>query len=173
MIQDGEIDNYLTLPPNPLLNIAAGRTHPSDIGDFIFGFILFFFTGDISPDKILTSFSVVVFASMILFSFTVITQTLGFYIDNFEEAATELFHSLLGLTLYPQNAYFGILKVLVLTILPAFWVAGLPISLIKNFDTEFFVILGAIAIFSCVFAFKFFNVGLRKYESGNLIGLNR
>jgi ABC-2 type transport system permease protein len=173
MIQNGEVDNYLILPPNLLWHISASKTFPSDFGDFLFGFILFFFSGDVSFEKFLITFFLVIFASMILFSFTVITQSLAFFIEHFEETAIELFHSLLGFTLYPQNAYVGFLKILVMTIFPAFLMTGLPIALINQFDLKWFLILGGISIFAFVFSFYFFHLGLKKYESGNLIGVNK
>jgi len=63
------------------------------------------------------------------------------------------------------------LKIITLTILPAFFMAILPTQLIAKFSWPLAgVFLGFTALIT-TFAVWFFNHGLRRYESGNLISV--
>ena len=170
-IAKGELDYFLSFPKNVLWHVSISKTEISAIGDLIFGFIIFFFSGSISFEKFGLFLLVSVFAAIIFFGFTIITQSLSFYFGNFEEAADQLFHALLGFTLYPQTTFYGALKFIMFTIIPAFFVATLPVELIKNFSWKWFLVLVVFAICIFIAAVIVFNRGLKKYESGNLINV--
>jgi Protein of unknown function (DUF990). len=70
---------------------------------------------------------------------------------------------------YPQSVFTGVLKILTMTVLPAFFMITLPISLIIEFNWIYFAIFVLSVIVGTVFALWVFNKGLARYESGNLM----
>jgi ABC-2 type transport system permease protein len=170
-ISRGELDYYLSFPKNVLWHVSVSKTDISAIGDLLFGIAIFFFSGDISLEK--TGLFIVVSAltALIFFNFIVITQSITFFVGNFEEAAEQMFHALLGFTLYPQTAFYGALKVIMLTIIPAFFIATLPVQLVQHFNLNLFLGLGTFWVVTTFLAVFLFRTGLRRYESGNLINV--
>lgn len=170
-IARGELDYYLSFPINVLWHASVSKTDISAIGDLFFGLIIFFFSGGISFEKIVLFLVLVVISALIFFNFIIITQSIAFYVGNFEEAAEQMFHALLGFTLYPQTAFYGALKIIMLTIIPAFFIATLPVQLIQKFNLESFLILLGFCFFTAIIATIIVKCGLRRYESGNLINV--
>jgi len=97
---------------------------------------------------------------------------IGFYVGNFEEGADQLFFALLGFTLYPQTVFSGALKLITLTILPAFFIAALPVSIMRTFSFTGLGIVAVAAVVSATLAITFFRISMRRYESGNAINVN-
>lgn len=167
----GELDYYLVLPKNIMWNASVSKTSISAIGDLIFSLLIFLFSGEISINKIVLFLSVSVLASIILYSFIIITQSISFFVTNFEDAAAQFFDCLMGFTLYPQTVFHGLLKILMLTVFPAFFMIALPIQIVKNFNIYDLAILFVVAI-TLFFISKFaFEKGLKRYESGNLMNV--
>lgn len=167
----GELDYYLSFPKNVLWHVSTSKTDVSAVGDLIFGIIIFFFSGAISLEKAGLFLCMAVLSGIIFFNCIVISQSLAFFVGNFEDAADHFFDALLGFSIYPQTAFYGALKVVMLTIVPAFFMVTLPIQLIRHFDLVFFLILVLFTILSSAAAVTIFSRGLRKYESGNLINV--
>ena len=170
-IARGELDYYLSFPKNVLWHVLVSKTEISAIGDLLFGLIIFFFSGNISLEKIGLFVVIGILTALIFLNFIIITQSITFYVGNFEEAAEQMFHALLGFMLYPQTAFYGALKIVMLTIIPAFFIATLPVQLIQKFNPQLFLILIGFWIFTTIIATVIFKCGLRRYESGNLINV--
>lgn len=168
VIANGELDYFLALPKNVLWHVCVCRTDISALGDFAFGVAMFFLSG-ISISKGALFFIVCAASSIILLNFLIFTQSLAFYFGNFEEASDALCHGLLGFTLYPQSTFFGALKIVVMTILPAFFISAVPVRIIQKFDWKDVLSLALVVLFSSIIAYFSFYRGLRRYESGNMI----
>jgi len=170
-ISRGELDHFFAFPQNILWHATASKTDISGIGDLLFGVGMFFFSGYANIAHSLLFVLVTVAGTLVFYSFLVVAQSLAFYVGNFEDAAEQLYYALIGFTLYPPSVFSGALKIITLTILPAFFMAVLPAQLIANFS---WLLVGLLLGFTAVitaFATWFFNRGLRRYESGNLISV--
>lgn len=171
-IARGELDYFLTFPKNVLWHSVVNRTEIPSIGDFILGIIIFLFlTGPLTFEKILVFILVSLISTAILFNFTITTQSLPFYLGNFEESADRWLWTLFGMALYPQTIFTGWLKVFTLTILPTFFLVYLPVGMLKNFSWADLGIMLAFAVGTFFLAIFVFYRGLRRYESGNLINI--
>lgn len=170
-ITKGELDYYLSFPKNALWHVAISKTEISAIGDFLSGIMIFLLLGNPTLERFALFSLLSVVAGLILFNFIVITQSIAFYVGNFEEAALTMFEALLGIVLYPQTAFYGALKVLMFTLIPAFFVGTLPVQLVRTFDLKLFSILILYCLISSIIAIFVFNKGLKRYESGNLINM--
>ncbi len=171
-IANGELDYQLTLPKNLLWLIATSKANfATSIGDIIFGVMAYCFAGSLTNLQLLNFVLMVLITAVILFNFILITQSIGFFVGNFEDAADQLFIVLLFGTYMPQGGIHGFLKLIMMTILPVMLIGKVPVELIRVFSwTSLGILLGA-AIVSTVFALWLFNRGLKRYESGNLIGV--
>ncbi|MCL5411242.1 MAG: ABC-2 family transporter protein [Patescibacteria group bacterium] len=171
-ITRGELDYYLAFPKNVLWHACVSRTDISAIGDFAFGIVVFFLAGNVSLEKMATFALVSFLTAWMLFNFSVVVQSVTFFVGNFEEAAEQMFHALLGFSFYPQNVFHGLLKLIMLTVLPAFFITTLPNQVVQKFDLQILLLMFIFCIFSFLLAIFIFKKGLRHYESGNLINVN-
>jgi ABC-2 type transport system permease protein len=91
------------------------------------------------------------------------------HIGSAEAAAFQIEQSLITFSLYPGGMFHGWIKVLLFTALPAGFISHVPADLLRQFDPLLFAVLCGFTAFSCVAAITVFRVGLRRYESGNLV----
>jgi len=168
----GELDYYLSFPKNVLWHISVSKTDISAIGDLIFGFLLFIFLVHISLTQTLLFAGLVIISAWIIYSFIVIVQSLAFYVANFEDGAEQAFQSMLAFSFYPQNVFHGLLKLVMIAVVPAFFIITVPINLIRQFNFNSLLLLFGFALLAWILALTLFKRGLKRYESGNLINLN-
>lgn len=170
-IANGELDNFLSLPKNILWQVSVSKTDVSAFGDLIFGICIYFFSGNVSIESFGIFILLSILTAVIFFNFIIITQSIAFYVGNFEEAAVQLFYALLGFTLYPQTAFSGVLKVIMLTVIPAFFIATLPVQIFRKFNLSLLGLMIGFAVLTFLIAIFIFQKGLKRYESGNLINI--
>jgi len=169
-IANGNLDYFMTLPKSVLWQVSTSQTAISAIGDFIFGVGLFLFLGFGWMQFFLYIF-LCAMTALIFYSFSVILQSMAFYLGNFEETADRIFNMALGLTFYPATAFSGVVKFLTFTLLPVFFIVWLPVDLMKLFTWGKLGLLAGFALGIFLLARLLFNRGLRRYESGNLINV--
>jgi ABC-2 type transport system permease protein len=57
------------------------------------------------------------------------------------------------------------------TVVPAGFISHLPVELLRSFDVSRLLVVLGFASFSVLLAATVFRIGLRRYESGNLVGM--
>lgn len=170
MIAHGQFDYFLALPKNPLWHVSVVRHELFALSDVFVGIFAFFFlTGPFGIAKTVIYILVVTFSALILYNFAVITQSLAFFVGNYEESAERWIWTLFGIAVYPQTIFTGWLKTLTLTILPAYFVVDIPVSLLKEFDWRLLASLFGFWLLTLLLALFMFKHGLKRYESGNLL----
>lgn len=171
LIVQGQLDHYLALPRNVLLHVLVSRMSLPGWGDVVFGLAAFVLAGRRDPATI-ALFLVLVGASMAVFlASQVLTGSLAFFIGNAETAATQAQNTLVTVSLYPGPLFRGWTKLLLFTILPAAFTAHVPVELLRRFDPVRLAALLGFAMGAMLLALAIFRLGLRRYESGNLITL--
>lgn len=168
-ITRGELDYYLAFPVDTLWYVSVSQMSVPAAGDLVFGIILYLLYGDLSLKGVALFAFLCVTTAWIFFNFIVLTQSIAFFVGNFEEAAEQWYHMLLGFTLYPQTVFHGVLKMLMFTLVPAFFIATLPVEIINFFSWEKIWWLFGFGLITFILAIGLFRLGLKKYESGNLI----
>jgi ABC-2 type transport system permease protein len=172
-ISRGEFDYYLSLPADPLWLQAISRMDMAGLGDVLFSLLVVTLFAPLDLAQIGLFLLLLCCSSAVFAGFLILTQSLAFYLGNFEDAAEQLWWSLGAFGLYPQSAYTGILRVVTLTIFPAFFITTLPVELLINFSWP---LLGLLLCFCLLFfrlALAVFYHGLKRYESGNLMNVLR
>lgn len=169
-IARGELDYYMTLPKNVLWQVSTAKSNISAIGDLVFGMVLFLFLVH-SWQQFAVYFLISSFSALILYNFVVVLQSMAFFFGNFEETAERIFSILLGMSLYPETTFSGVIKFMTFTLIPVFFINWVPVRLIQSFDWMQLLYMIGFWITSLAVAVFIFNWGLRRYESGNLINV--
>jgi ABC-2 type transport system permease protein len=169
MIVRGELDFYLALPKPVLPHALISRMSLTAPGDIAFGLIVFSVLVQPTPVQVLLFLLFMVTTATILVSFGVITQSLAFWLGNAEGLAQQLTNALISFSTYPTVIFSSTVKLLLFTLIPAGFIAYVPVQLLREFSWPLFGGLLAFAISMIVAAATVFRYGLRRYESGNLV----
>ncbi len=164
---EGGIDAALGLPVSPLAYLLVRRVDPVNIGDFVFGIVLFAVSG--SPTAGRTAVYVLgsIAGAVVLAGFLVIVGSLTFFTGR-GEAGDLGFHAIVLLSSYPVDIFAGTTKLLLYTAVPAAFVAAVPARLIDDFQPIDAVVLIGVAVAFATAAWAVFTVGLRRYRSSAL-----
>nr|WP_239551009.1 ABC-2 family transporter protein [Paenibacillus elgii] len=103
--------------------------------------------------------------------FVVTTQSFAFYIGQADGIGQQLFNAILTFSTYPTGIFSGWGRLVLFTVIPAGFISYLPIGLLREADLTF--TLQALGMTGLVAAagLWFFHRGLRRYSSGNAMGL--
>jgi ABC-2 type transport system permease protein len=166
LVVDGELDAVLALPVPPLLHLLVRRVEGINLGDAAFGIVLFVVVGDLTPARVGLFVLAVTAGSVVLTGFLVLTQSVALFIGRGDvgELAT---HSILVLTMYPAEVFAGAPRVLLYTLVPAAFIATVPVSLVVEPDLATVAALLAAAATFAVAGWAMFTLGLRRYTSGS------
>ncbi|MDD9270389.1 ABC transporter permease [Paenibacillus sp. GCM10023248] len=173
LIATGQLDVYLTQPKPVLLHVLISRMSVSAIGDVLFALLIYIAFGDKSLIGLLKFALAMVLSTLIFLFFTISVNCLAFWLGNTEGLSFQLFNALLTFTTYPTSIFKGFGKLVLFTVLPAGFISYLPIGLLRQIDLPFILGSVAVAVFLCVVGIQLFYKGLRRYSSGNMMGLRR
>lgn len=171
LIMNGGLDAYLGMPRYVLLHVCVSATDPTAWGDFLFGlgaYILF-----LHPDvgRIALFLFLCIVVALLFASFVVILGSLAFFLGNTEGLTNQLLGALITFSTYPMNIFSGVVRLLLFTVIPAGFISFIPLQLLKQFAWPLLLgMLGFTAFFAALAA-GIFQLGLRRYESGNLMGM--
>lgn len=168
-IYSGELDYYLGVPKNPLWLVSMSRMNFSGFGDLVSGIVFFIYFVEFSYSSLILFLFLGIFSALGLLGFVIITQSVSFFIGNFEDGARELFWSIITFGMYPLTSFSGAIKILICSLLPAFIIFGLPVRILQHFNGYDLVTLIAAIGLLLSLGVVLFNVGLRRYESGSLM----
>jgi len=168
-IAEGQMDFILALPKNELLHQIVSKFSYTSFGDLVFGILLAFFV--VSFAKIPLFLLLILLSTTIILSFVIMIGSLTFYIGSSESLATHARMSLVAIASYPFTIFEGLAKMILLFIIPAGFIGGVPVDLMRTFDIKMLSLMFVFAVLYLAFAVWFFNRGLRKYESGSMINV--
>ena len=150
-------------------HLALGKLSPTAMGDLAFGYAAYLLL--VKPD--LEHFLMYVFLTVavaVLFTgFNLMRGSLAFFLGQAEVLSEQWFFSMITFSTYPSSLFDGWVKLVLFTLIPAGFVAGLPPEALKqlNWNTALLTGLGALAVLG--FGSLCFALGLRSYQSGNLM----
>lgn len=172
LIAQGRLDYYLVFPRNLLSHVICSRMSVSTIGDLSFALVAYLFTGYFHPVEILLWLTCGVLAALVLMGFSVISGSLAFFIGNARAVSQEATSAIMIFSMYPNTLFSGGVRVLLYTLIPAFFVGAVPVEIIKerSLPLLLFLIMAVLAIW--VVAIGIFYWGVRRYESGSAINVN-
>jgi len=171
VISQGQLDYYLGLPWNPLLHVLVSRTSLAGWGDVWFGLAAFGVAAWLGMLPLGLAAILTAFSTAVVIGFVVLVGSLAFFIGNAEAAAFQARDALILFSIYPGSIFQGWAKLLLMTLIPAGFMTHIPVELLREFDPGKMALLVAFTSVLWLVAICVFQMGLRRYESGNLIGL--
>ncbi len=169
MIARGQLDYYLALPKDALLHALVSRMSSSAWGDVLFGIVAFLAAGGLTPLKLLLFLALACAGCAVYVAYNVLVGSLAFWFGNAETLAAQSSAALINFSTYPGSIFQGWVKLLTFTLLPAAFIGHVPVDQLRH--PSLLPILGvfAFAVFSSALAAGVFRLGLRRYQSGNLV----
>ncbi len=171
LITQGQIDYYLALPKNVLLQILLGQVRPANLGDLFFGPVLLLIFVPMTWMKWTLFLVGGTLGAVVYLAFFVLAGSLAFFLGSSEGITSGIGNALIHFSTYPTRIFEGWTRVLLFTLIPAGFIAEIPVDMIRNFDPRDLALLVAAAGGFSTVAILVFNRGLARYESGNLMSL--
>ncbi len=170
IVYEGKMDVFLTQPKNVLINICASSTNISAIGDMLYAYVVLIIVGApwwwylaIIPASIISG--------LIFVAVYVCYVSLSFWVKRGDAVAHLAEGTILKAGHYPPAIYKGITKVMLFSIIPAFFYTVVPAEALLLKPSLMWVgICIAVMTFWITLAFILFKLGLKKYNSGSLMG---
>ena len=167
-IVDGNLDIYLTKPKHSLISILTSRSILSAMGDLLFGIVVGIFAVKFNPLRVLGILALGLIAGVLTTSILTCVRLLTFWLGDISNAAQKYTHHLfVTLTIYPEKMFPGAIKFVMYTVIPAAYVAHVPVKLMEEFSLAGICIMLSAAIFFVSLMLLLYSKGLKKYESGN------
>ena len=169
IIVRGDLDYYLALPADPLVHLLVSRMSLPAWGDMLFGLLVFLLA---APGRwtLLPLFLLLgLMAALIFVAFSVLVGSLAFWVGNADNLATQAINSMITFSLYPTEIFPGAVQWLLYTLIPAAMVGSMPAGLLSDFSWQRMAILLAFTAGMVLIARLVFRLGLKRYESGNLV----
>lgn len=167
-IVDGNLDIYLTKPKNSLISTLTSRSILSAMGDLLFGVVCGTIAVGFNPLKFIGVIVLGIIAGVLTVSILTSVRLLSFWLGDISNATQKYTHSLfVTLTIYPEQMFPSIIKLAMYTVIPAAYVAHVPVRLMKDFSFVSLGIMLLASIFFVALMFVLYEKGLKKYESGN------
>jgi ABC-2 type transport system permease protein len=170
-IADGSLDFYLLLPRPVLLHVLVSRMSVTAWGDALFGLLLYAAVVQPSPLELGAFVLVALIAGAIMASYLSLANALAFWLGQAEGLAYQLTNALIMFSTYPTTLFSGLVRVLLFTALPAGFIAYVPVRFLREWQAwQLGGLIGAAAVFLAL-TIVVFRLGLRRYESGNLVAM--
>lgn len=168
-IYNGKLDVFLTQPQNALISVSASSTSISALGDVLYTFVALAVIGA-SWHVYFAIIPFIICSGLIVAAVQVIYSSLSFVIKRGDAVANSVFSTMLKIETYPPHIFNAAVRFLSFTLVPAGFVTFVPVSLLRQFNI--WLLLGYIAFTVLIIALAFvaFHFGLKKYNSGSLMG---
>ena len=165
-ITEGSLDTFLVQPKNVLLSVITSDIKTSAIGDLIFALVMVILY-DVRVLPLYTLFCIT--GGLILTSIAIIFSSLSFWIVRSDMIADNMNSSMIMFSTYPGDIFKGGINIILYSILPVGIVNYLPVSVLREFNLMYFIILVVVCILFISSSYIIFNRGLRRYSSSNLM----
>src|SRR6185436_4274114 len=148
LVADGSLDFYLLLPRPVLLHVLVSRMSISAWGDALFGLVLYAAFVRPSPLELAAFVLVALAAGAIIASYFSLANALAFWLGQAEGLAAQLSNALIMFSTYPTTLFSGMVRVALFTVLPAGFVAYVPVRFLREWQAwQLGSLLGAAGVF--------------------------
>jgi ABC-2 type transport system permease protein len=167
LIEDGDLDTLLTQPRSVLVYALGMRSLPSGAGDVLSGLVFIATSGEVAWHTLPLLLVALLASAAVFLASGIAFFSLVFWLGNVDTMARQFWELLITFSLYPEPLFGGVLRLALFTVLPAGFVAYLPVRVVQapSFVLVCLLVLGASAYLSL--AVLMFERGLRRYASGS------
>lgn len=171
LIMTGGLDAYLSMPPDPLLHVCISATEPSAWGDVLFAIGSYLLLLHPGLTSLLLFLLLGCLSALIFAAFIVMFGSLAFFLGNTDGLVQQMLGALISFSTYPMDIFHGGVRLLLFTLVPAGFISFVPLQLLHRFTWLLFAAMCGFVLLICLAAVGCFQLGLRRYESGNLMGM--
>ena len=173
-VADASLDSFLLSPNIVLWRILTSKTDIAALGDALFGLVLLVLYAvkiHASVSMIGMMMLAIIPGTAITVSLSVISQLPSFFVLDGDAIAMSVFKAFLSPSLYPSALYSDAARIFYSVIIPSILVGGLPVELVRSHNWYVLAGIWMAGIVWTGVAIAAFYRCLRRYESGNAIGL--
>lgn len=173
-VEDSSLDSFLLSPRNVLWRMVTSKFDMAAFGDVLFGILLlsvFAIKMQLSPGAVALMIGCILPAGLITLSMNLIAGCIAFYFQDAQGMAFSLFKTFMTPTLYPAGLFPGPAKLFFIFVIPSLVVGGLPVQAVAERSISLFLLVWVLAVFWVLMGIGVFYFSLRRYESGNALGL--
>lgn len=169
LIVQGQLDTWMLYPRALLPHLLLGRMNATAVGDFLFGYAVYVWF--VRPDLAhFAMFAILTVSTAIVFlGFMILIGSLTFFLGTGKTLAEQGIFAMITFSTYPSTIFQGAVKVILFTLLPASLVNYLPIEALRALSVGYAALafVGAFCVLGA--GTLLFHIGLKRYESGNLV----
>jgi len=166
-IMEGGLDVYLLQPKDVWINLLSSRTIVSAWGDFAYGYIVLAMMTGTDLERLALFTALAIPAALIFAATFAAADSLAFFMGNASAVSSALTEFMLSFSLYPEGVYGANMRWALYTVVPSGFVAFMPLRVFKSLDWGLVPVLYLVAAIYVGLSYGLFNLGLRRYESGN------
>lgn len=169
-ILNGGIDILLLQPKNVIINALLSSSDFSAFGDLLYGFLIGLFAVQFNIPRMLLLIVLACVSSLFFVCTNVILRVISVWIgdtSNIEHIYTNTL--LISFCTYPENIFPKVVKFLMYTVIPAGYIAFIPINIIALYNFSLLLILIPVAIIYILLTILICQKALKRYESTNNI----
>jgi ABC-2 type transport system permease protein len=171
IIANGDLDVWLLYPRALLPHLVLGRMNASAFGDAVFGYVVYLVV--VRPDPLhMLLFTLLTLSVALLFlGFSILTGSLSFWLGNADTLSENWRGALIAFSTYPTQLFDSRVRLILLTVIPAAYASGFPVVALQKLSLlhAALSLTGSLAI--TTIAVLLFHLGLRRYESGNMVAM--
>ena len=172
-ILDGQIDAFMLFPQSPLFHLTTRKLDVSGVGELLSGVVYIGLSGEVrSLRGVLLCVGGAILGAQVLKASGILVQSLTFWRPGVSDFGDVFMNGTLVPLNYPEPAFRGIGRFVLLGLFPGFFIGFLPARLARQFSWHNLALLAVVTIALNVAARLVFRRGLRRYESGNLMATN-
>jgi len=170
IVQRGELDVYLLQPKDAFVNVLCSRTVVSAWGDFLYGYLVLALLPGLTVERLALFSFLSISGALVFASAFSAAESLAFFLGNARSLSGALQEFLLSFSLYPETVFGKGLRWAFYTLLPSGFIAFVPLAAFKALDWRLVPALFLVALLYAAASYALFRAGLKRYESGNLMG---
>jgi ABC-2 type transport system permease protein len=169
IINKGQLDAWLVYPRRVLPHLILERFGASALGDVIFGFGAYCLLAHPSLLQMLF-FSLLALSTAITFlAVRILSGSVAFFVGNAQPLSEQWEYALITFSTYPSALFEGITKLMLFTLIPAAFISYIPVDAIRGLSFNLLGLCWGGSLTILAIAVAVFHLGLRRYESGNLM----
>ena len=169
LVTQGQLDVWMLYPRSLLPHLLLGRMSVSGIGDMLFGVVVYLALVRPDLERLALFTALVVAVAALIVGFGALSGSLAFFLGNAGTLSQQWNFALITFSTYPNVLFDGWAKIMLFTLIPAGFISGLSVEALRALRLEYalLVVLGSLAMLGA--GTLVFYLGLRRYESGNLM----
>lgn len=172
-VEQGTFDGFLLSPRNLYIRTITSRFEMPALGDALLGIILLVVYAAQSGSwmTLLWFLAMLPATVMIYISVSMTCSAAAFYFPDADHIVMALFKMFLTPGVYPSVLFPAVARFVFIVIIPSLAIGGLPVEAVKNQSLATVGIVWAVALGWLLVSVAAFYGSVRRYESGNYIGL--